>query len=71
MVGFGGCPAREIWQTQLAVRNEMVIVSRLAKGLNPRLLPEWAVSVMTSQPSLSMSARCLSIVCMLGSSLCR
>src|SRR5580704_2389912 len=50
----------------LGFRNETVMVSRFANGRNPRLLPEWAVSVMISQPSLSIVAMCLSIVCMVG-----
>jgi hypothetical protein len=44
---------------------------RFAKGRNPRLMPEWDVSVMTCQPSLSILAMCRSIVCIVGKDLCR
>ena len=56
---------------QLAFLKNTVMVSRFAKGRNPRLMPEWDVSVMTSQPSLSTLARCRSIVCIVGKNLCR
>jgi hypothetical protein len=41
------------------------MVSRFAKGRNPRLFSEWELFVIISQPSFSMLAICLSMVCML------
>jgi hypothetical protein len=41
-------------RNQPALQKEMVMLSRFAKGRNPRLLPEWEFSDTTSQPSLSI-----------------